>query len=214
MRRASIRARDRAEHSDHAGFSDEQSFIIGTAGRLEPVKDPLTLLRAFIALLERQPELRARARLVFIGDGALRPKMEAEISAANIAPLCWLAGSRDDVPALLRGLDLFALPSLNEGISNTILEAMATALPVVATRVGGNVELVREARTGMLCPASDPHALASALLAYVSEPELARRQGGEARLVVERDFALARMVADYVSVYERVLAPATPDEER
>ncbi|HJS21865.1 MAG TPA: TIGR03088 family PEP-CTERM/XrtA system glycosyltransferase [Steroidobacteraceae bacterium] len=197
-----------------AGFSDDHSFIVGTAGRLEAVKDPLTLLRAFIELVTRQPQLRERIRLVFIGDGALRGEMEREIAAAGVAPLCWLPGSRDDVPALLRGLDLFVLPSLNEGISNTILEAMASALPVVATRVGGNVELVREGETGALCPVRDPQAMAAALLGYATQPELAQRHGAAARVVVERDFALARMVQDYVSVYERVLAPVRLDGER
>jgi sugar transferase (PEP-CTERM/EpsH1 system associated) len=197
-----------------AGFSDEQSFIIGTAGRLEAVKDPLTLLRAFIELLERRPSLRARLRLVFIGDGALRGEIEREISVAGIAPLCWLTGSSDEVPAMLRGLDLFALPSLNEGISNTILEAMATGLPVVATRVGGNTELVTEGRTGVLCAARDPQSMAAALLAYATEPARARQHGAEARKTVERDFALARMVQDYVSVYERVLGPALREQER
>jgi sugar transferase (PEP-CTERM/EpsH1 system associated) len=192
-----------------AGFSDERSFIVGTAGRLEPVKDPLMLLQAFIALLERQPELRERARLVFIGDGALRGELETRIARAGVASLCWLTGSRDDVPALLRGLDVFALPSLNEGISNTILEAMATGLPVVATRVGGNAELVREGTTGALCAACDPQAMASALLEYTARPDLARRHGAEARAVVERDFGLTRMVQDYAAVYERVLPPVT-----
>ncbi len=189
------------------GFCDERSFVIGTAGRLEAVKDPLTLLRAFVALLERQPQLRERARLMFIGDGALREVLQAGIEKAGVGPLCWLAGSRDDVPALLRGLDLFALPSLNEGISNTILEAMATALPVVATRVGGNLELVREGRTGRLCTAGDAVAMADALLTYAGEPELARRHGGAARAVVEMEFALTRMVDEYAAVYEQVLTP-------
>jgi len=197
-----------------AGFSDEHSFIIGTAGRLEAVKDPLTLLRAFIALIERRPDLRAHARLVVIGDGTLRRELEQQIVAAGVASLCWLAGSREDVPVLLRGLDLFALSSLNEGISNTILEAMATALPVVATRVGGNVELVGEGRTGLLCEARNAEAMAAALLAYANDPGLARRHGAEARSVVERDFALARMVQDYTAVYECVLAPAMLDQER
>lgn len=197
-----------------AGFCDESSFVIGTAGRLEAVKDPLTLLRAFRALLERQPGLRARARLVFIGDGALREALQAEVAAAGLESLCWLAGSRDDVPAVLRGLDLFALPSLNEGISNTILEAMATALPVVATRVGGNLELVGEGRTGALCAAGDPVAMAEALAVYAGDPALARQHGAAARAIVEREFALARMVNDYAAVYERVLAPAAQGSQR
>jgi sugar transferase (PEP-CTERM/EpsH1 system associated) len=200
------RAGERASFGP-VGFCDERSFVIGTAGRLEAVKDPLTLVRAFVFMLERRPALRERARLVFIGDGALRAEIQNEIAAAGIGACCWLAGSRDDVPALLRGLDLFVLPSLNEGISNTILEAMATALPVVATRVGGNAELVQEGRTGRLCPPRSPEALADALFGYFSDPDMARRHGAEARVVVESDFALARMVHNYAAVYEHVLAP-------
>ena len=188
-----------------AGFADADSVVIGTAGRLEPVKDPLTLLRAFIALLVREPALRARARLVFVGDGSLRPQLQAEAAAADVAALCWFAGSSDEVPGLLRGLDLFVLPSLNEGISNTILEAMATGLPVVATRVGGNAELVREGETGALCASRTPQDMADAILSYLRDGERARRHGAAGRAIVERDFALSRMVETYASVYEQVL---------
>ncbi len=187
------------------GFADASSFVIGTAGRLEAVKDPLTLLHSFIELLQLEPGLRAQARLVFVGDGALRAQLERAAADAGIASLCWFAGSSDDVPGLLRGLDLFVLPSLNEGISNTILEAMATGLPVVATRVGGNAELVREGETGALCAARAPQEMAAAILSYVRDPECARRHGAAGRAVVERDFALSRMVETYASVYEQVL---------
>jgi glycosyltransferase involved in cell wall biosynthesis len=87
-------------------------------------------------------------------------------------------------------------------------------LPVVATRVGGNAELVQQQRTGLLCAARDPAAMAEAIRVYEKQPELARRHGAEARAVVERDFALARMVQDYASVYERVLNPVSVDRER
>lgn len=122
-----------------------------------------------------------------------------------MAHLAWLPGARDDVARVMRGLDLFVLPSLAEGVSNTILEAMASGLPVVATAVGGNPELVADGRTGRLVPPGDPQALATAILDYHANPAECRRQGREARATVERDFSMMAMVNGYMSVYERLL---------
>ncbi|HET7159003.1 MAG TPA: TIGR03088 family PEP-CTERM/XrtA system glycosyltransferase, partial [Burkholderiales bacterium] len=127
-----------------AGFASPDAFVVGTVGRMQAVKDQLTLARAFIEALRIMPEAAHRLRLVMVGDGPLREEVAAMLEHANVAKLTWLAGARDDVPALMRGLDLFVLPSLGEGVSNTILEAMASGLPVVATAVGGNCELVQE----------------------------------------------------------------------
>ena len=124
------------------GFADQDSLLIGSVGRLEAVKDQLTLVRAFNELCLHRPDDN-RLRLVLIGDGSLRDKVEELVAQEGIQDRVWLAGSREDVPQLLSALDVFVLPSLAEGISNTILEAMACGLPVVATRVGGNEELVR-----------------------------------------------------------------------
>jgi glycosyltransferase involved in cell wall biosynthesis len=106
----------------------------------------------------------------------------------------------------MRGMDCFVLPSLAEGISNTILEAMASGLPVVATRVGGNAELMEPDMTGRLIPAADPAALAREVLGYFAEPALARRHGRAGRNLVERRFSLDRMVEQYHSLYLRALA--------
>ena len=97
-------------------------------------------------------------RLVIVGDGSTRAECLALLADAGVESLAWLPGERADVPDLMRTFDVFALPSLGEGISNTILEAMATGLPVVATRVGGNAELVEEGVTGTLVPAGMPGA--------------------------------------------------------
>ena len=188
------------------GFAPRGTVVIGTVGRLAAVKDQLTLVRAFITAIEREPSLRARARLVIVGDGELRPEAEALLTRAGLSPLAWLPGARDDVPELMRAMDVFVLPSLAEGISNTILEAMACGLPVIATRVGGNGELVMEGATGMLIPAAQPSLLAEALAMYVDDEDLRRRHGVAGRARVEREFSMEAMVARYVEVYRRELA--------
>jgi glycosyltransferase involved in cell wall biosynthesis len=157
-------------------------------------------------LQELAPRVRDRLRLVLVGDGPLRAEAAALLESAGLAPRAWLAGARDDIPRLLRGLDIFALPSLAEGISNTILEAMASALPVVATRVGGNAELVAQDETGLLVPRADPESLARALATYVENAALIRQHGQTARARIERDFSLTAMVDRYLAVYDELIA--------
>ena len=127
------------------------------------------------------------------------------LAGANASGLAWLPGARDDVAQALRSFDAFVLPSLAEGISNTILEAMASGLPVIATRVGGNAELVDDGTTGTLVPSADAEALAQAMLRYARDPELARAQGRAGRARAERLFSLDAMVAQYTALYDRLL---------
>lgn len=188
-----------------ADFGGPETFVIGSVLRLQPVKDPMNLVRAFVQLFTRWPRLRARARLALIGNGPLYSEAERELERAGVRQLAWLPGSRNDVAQLLRGFDVFALPSLAEGISNTILEAMASGLPVVATDVGGNSELVREGVTGMLVPRSDPEALAQALRRYIDDPALAAQHGSAGRARVEREFSLDAMMRRYLAVYDDLL---------
>jgi sugar transferase (PEP-CTERM/EpsH1 system associated) len=187
------------------GFCTDGTVVVGTVGRLEPVKDPLTLFRAFLCLLEMLPEARGHLRLVAIGDGALMEEGRAILRKGGAESQAWIPGERSDVPELLRGLDLFVLPSLREGISNTILEAMATGLPVVATRVGGNPELVEEGRTGALVPPGSPEALANAIREFIDRPERLHTQGQAGRKRVEERFSLAAMVSEYLGVYDALL---------
>jgi glycosyltransferase involved in cell wall biosynthesis len=105
----------------------------------------------------------------------------------------------------MRGMDLFVLPSLAEGVSNTILEAMATGLPVVATAVGGNPELVEEGETGKLVPRGEPRAMAEAMLSYYASPTECRRHGRRARDVAVRRFSMSMMVSNYLELYDRML---------
>jgi len=185
----------------------EPLLVVGSVSRLEPVKDPCTLARAFVELVRRQPESRQRLRLAIIGDGALRPEVETILGAGGCRELSLVTGWRDDIPELLRQLDVFVLPSLNEGISNTILEAMATGLPVVATAVGGNGELVVEGENGTLLAPGDANALAAALERYVADPLLRARQARAARQRALEVFGMDVMLRNYADLYAGLLPP-------
>jgi glycosyltransferase involved in cell wall biosynthesis len=173
---------------------------------MEAIKDQLTLVRAFLHLITDDPNARARLRLAMIGDGALRQEAQKIVCAAGAESLVWFAGERNDIPELMRGLDLFVLPSLREGISNTILEAMASGLPVIATNVGGNPELVVDGETGMLVPPSDPIAMADAIHSYLKDPAKLVRHGEAGRKRAEEHFSIEKMVQGYLRVYDEVLS--------
>jgi sugar transferase (PEP-CTERM/EpsH1 system associated) len=179
-------------------------FIIGTVGRLEPTKNQGLLLRAFQRLLELVPYEAPRLALIMAGAGPGRAELQRAVDAAGLAAQVWLPGARNDVAAIMRSLDVFVLPSLNEGISNTILEAMACGRPVLAGRVGGNPELVLPGTTGELFDVGEPEDLARQLARYVAEPDLVRRQGEAGRERVVRGFSLDAMVAGYAGVYEKL----------
>lgn len=188
------------------GFAGPETMVFGTVGRMAGVKDQTTLARAFVRLLERVPDGRRRLRLVLVGDGPLRADCAAILADAGAADLAWLPGKRDDVPDILRGLDVFVLPSRTEGICNTILEAMATGLPVAATAVGGNPELVDDGRTGVLVPREAPDRLAEAMAGYAVDPGRRRDHGAAGRDRVLAEFALSRMVERYLGTYDLLLA--------
>lgn len=184
------------------GFCNQDSFVIGTVGRMVPVKDQASLIRAFFRFLELHPQARERARLVMIGDGVMRQACLDIIKRADAESLVWLPGDRTDVAQLLPQFDVFALSSLAEGISNTILEAMATGLPVIATAVGGNVELVEHDSTGKLVPAEDVESMAQAFAAYFYDAELTKQHGLAGRQCVEAKFSMPAMINAYMSVYD------------
>ena len=188
-----------------AGFADPRTFIIGTVGRMQTVKNQGLLVRAFVRLLSLEPTLHERVRLILVGDGPLREECCQILNEARARNLAWLPGERDDIPEILRSLDLFVLPSLTEGISCTILEAMASGVAVAATQVGGNAELVKDEETGVLMPSEDTEALARALFSYVTNPERARTHGRAGRKCVERRFSMDVMVEKYLAVYDALL---------
>jgi len=181
---------------------------VGTVGRMQTVKHQTLLARAFVLALQQQPALRERLRLVMASEGPLRAQVQALLADAGVADLAWLPGERSDVPAVMRGLHGFVLPSLAEGVSNTVLEAMACGLPVVATRVGGNAELVDDGRTGMVVPSDDVAAMADALCHLAQQPQEAARMGSAGRQAVEQRFSLKAMVGAYQALYDRQLQRA------
>jgi sugar transferase (PEP-CTERM/EpsH1 system associated) len=187
-------------------FLDGALFVVGTVGRMQTVKAQPLLAAAFVRALQLQPALRDRLRLVMVGDGPLRAEAQAVLAQSGVEELAWLPGERADVPDVMRGLDCFALPSLAEGISNTILEAMASGLPVVATDVGGNAELVVDGQTGELVPSGDVQAMAASIAGLASDPARAAAMGAAGRLRVERHFSLPAMVDAYRQLYDRLLA--------
>ena len=201
-------ARAGREPLEWRGAGGHDSFVIGTVGRMQEVKDQVTLARAFVSLVRQVPGGERRLRLVMIGEGPLRDQAQSVLGEAGLAQQAWLPGNRADVPRIMRGLDLFVLPSLAEGISNTILEAMASGLPVVATAVGGNPELVEDGSTGTLVAPADPEGMAAALRIYAENPGLCRSRGQAALEAIERKYGMDAMMNAYLAVYDNLLAGA------
>jgi sugar transferase (PEP-CTERM/EpsH1 system associated) len=188
------------------GAFPENSVVIGTVGRVQDVKDHAGLVDAFLILLKMLPEKRAQLRLAIIGDGPLLPEIREKVTAAGIGDLVWLPGARTDIPQVLRTFSVFALSSIAEGTPGSALEAMATKLPVVATRVGGAPEVVGENVTGMLVPPRNPEILAAALARYVEQPALAAQHGAAGLERVTKKYSMAAMLAGYTGMYDALCA--------
>ncbi|MBF0193470.1 MAG: TIGR03088 family PEP-CTERM/XrtA system glycosyltransferase [Magnetococcales bacterium] len=187
-------------------FANSDSFIIGTVGRLWPVKDQSNLIRAFALLVDICKEDSNKLRLVIVGDGPQREELEKLACELGINEKFWITGWRNDVGQLLRRMDLFALPSQAEGTPLTIIEAMAAALPVVATNVGGVANLVIEGKTGFLVPPQNHQDLAQALYNYINNPSLGPKHGSAAREYYLQKFTLEHMVHQYKSLFRDSLA--------
>ena len=185
-----------AVHADHG------CITVGTVGRMDPIKNQAQLLHACREILDRHPEYRSRLRLVIVGDGPSRGTLQSLAGELRLTDILSMPGARNDVAALMRGMDIFVLPSVNEGISNTILEAMATGLPVIAGCVGGNPELVVDGVTGTL---SEQDRFGATIQRYLASPELRARHGAAGRARAVERFSLDAMVQGYVELYDEVL---------
>jgi len=191
---------------------DPDAFVIGTVGRLQDVKDQATLVEAFALLRRQLPD--ETLRLVLVGDGPLRAQLESRVLALGLQDCAFLAGPRSDVAPVMRSFSLFALSSIAEGTPVTLLEAMASELPVVATAVGGIPDLITPGTNGALAPARDPQALAAAILPYVKDRLLSRRHGAAGRMRIEQQYSMQAMLAAYVALYDELCqtktTPRTP----
>ncbi|MDH4071475.1 MAG: TIGR03088 family PEP-CTERM/XrtA system glycosyltransferase [Gammaproteobacteria bacterium] len=185
-----------------AGDTAHGLITIGTVGRLDPIKNQAQLLHACREILDRHPEYQSRLRLVIVGDGPSRGTLQSLVDELRLADIVSMPGARNDVAALMRGMDIFVLPSVNEGISNTILEAMATGLPVIASRVGGNPELVVDGVTGAV---SEQDRFGAVIQRYLANPELRAQHGAAGRARAVERFSLDAMVQGYVELYDEVL---------
>jgi len=180
-------------------------FNVAVVGNLWPVKGHTTLVEAAALLAARAP----RIRFFCAGEGVLRPVLEKRLRDLGIEDRVVLLGHRSDVPAILARANALALCSSNEGLSNAIMEAMAARLPVVATRVGGNPELLEGGR-GVLVPYGDPRALAEAVLRISAAPDEARSMGRKGRAFVEAVLSLERMQTAHEELYRRALDLPAP----
>jgi glycosyltransferase involved in cell wall biosynthesis len=194
------RADDRAALRRELELDPERRYI-ATIARLHPVKDHTTLLRGFAAVAAARPDVD----LLLAGDGPLRPDLERLTAELGITGRVRFLGVRSDVPALLQASDLFALTSVSEAASLTLLEAMASGLAVVVTNVGGNPEIVRDRVEGLLVPRGDAAATTAAFLQLLDDPPKAAAMGAAGRARVEDRYQLQNTIDAYFALYQRVL---------
>jgi glycosyltransferase involved in cell wall biosynthesis len=189
----------RAALAEELGVPPEAPLLIQVA-RLRPVKDHATSLRALALLRRHHPS----AQLLLIGDGPEEPRLRELADRLGIASAVHLLHRREDVPELLASSDVFMLSSLSEAASLSIMEAMAAGLPVAATDVGGNAEIVLHGRTGLLSPRGDPAALAAHLCTLLERPDLRRRFGQAGRQRIRQRFDQDTMHQAFVDLYHRI----------
>jgi sugar transferase (PEP-CTERM/EpsH1 system associated) len=180
-----------------------ERFLIGSVGRLVPIKDHGTLLAAAERLAQQGRDVHA----LIVGSGPELKKLQTLAAASSaLAGRTTFPGASDRVPELLNAMDAFVLPSICEGMSNTILEAMASGLPVMATRAGGNPELIDEGSNGCLFPPRDAGELARHLSQLIDEPVQRRKFAVEARWRAVEQFSLSGMIQRYRSLYFELAA--------
>lgn len=178
--------------------------VVGVVANLIHYKGHRILLEA----CRRVRAVRPDVRVLLIGDGPCRVELEQRAVALELGDMVRFLGSRRDIPELLAEIDLAALPSLEEGFPNAVLEAMAAGKPVVASRVGGVPEAVVDGATGLLVPPGEPESLAGAILALLDDPRRAEAMGRAGRQRVVERFGMARMVEETQTIYEELLRGA------
>ena len=202
---------DRAGLRRELGLEPDDEVVIHVGG-MRPVKDHATLIRAFA----RAHAARPRARLLIVGGDPASGRGSELVALARelgVGDAVRFAGVRRDVPRLLLASDVYVNSSLYEGMSNTILEAMAARRPVVATAVGGTVDLVLEGETGFLVPARGDEAMGDRIAGLLADPSLRRSVGDAGRAYVEAHHGMQRMVDTYAELYTAAFAPRAAARE-
>ena len=198
-----LAARGKREETRRSLDISEGTVVIGTVGRLVPIKGQCHLLEAFARLRDA---VDLPLLLMLVGDGELHDDLTAQARTLGIEDCTRFLGLRKDVPELLTAMDVFALPSLNEGMGRVLVEAMALELPIVASRVGGIPDVVIEGETGLLVESANPAELASALKRLVESPEEARRLARAGRAHAVPGFGVESMVDQIAALYRELLA--------
>ena len=180
----------------------EDTFLIGCVGTFRSMKRQDLLLDALARLLPNRPELR----LVLVGDGEMRPKIEQKIKSLGLEDRVMLFGFATDLPPLYDAFDLFVQASNSEALPNVLLEASASRVPIVATDAGGTNELIHDGETGLLVPTDDAEQLAAAMHRANSDPGLRCRLGSAAYEQVVRDYGMDRFAREYADLYRQQLA--------
>jgi glycosyltransferase involved in cell wall biosynthesis len=185
----------RVEVRSELGLPDD-GLVLGAVNRLSPQKDPLTLVRGLARVLRERPD----TRLLLVGEGPLRAEVEREAATLGVAQQVVMTGLRRDVPRLLAAMDVFVSASRWEGLPRTVLQAMATGLPVLATTADGVVDVVQDGQTGLLVPSGDAAALGRAAVRLADDPGLRDALADRARLRVP-EFDAGRMVRELERLY-------------
>ena len=193
-----------------AGFMQDDVYVIGSVGPMNGASNETTLVEAFLRLISSPHPAHQRLRLLIVGDGPLRAECGAMLERAGAAGRAWLPGRRCDTAQLMRAMDLMVLPALAACTPDTLLAAMASGLPVVATAVGVHRELVQPGLTGILVPPMSPEVMAAAIADYCRIPEMGLRHGARARGQVIAHHSLPAMARSYIAVYDALAQQAGP----
>ena len=199
---------ERAAERARLGLRDDDRLVVSVAN-LRPVKDVATLVEAAAAVVAQAP----RTRFAVLGEGDQRPDLEDRIARHGMQESFLLPGSAADVVPWLAAADIAVQGSRSESFSNALVEYMAAGLPSVATAVGGNVEAVQDGRTGLLCPAADPVAMADRLLTLLGDGDLAARMGAAAAAAALERFSVEACLGHTQDCYDRVLAGSRWNDE-
>jgi sugar transferase (PEP-CTERM/EpsH1 system associated) len=194
------------EGTDDSSVHCSEKVVLGTIGRQDLVKGLDYFVGALEVLFRTRPELRSAVRVVIGGDGEEHDRIAALCDKAIFDGIVELPGIIEDVPAFMRELDFLVQPSLNEGISNTVLEAMASGIPVIATNVGGNPELIRPGVDGLLIPPRDIGSLCESIKYYIENQYVRQQHGRAAGDRARSTFSLPAMIENYRQFYSSVAA--------